>query len=232
VTSHQKKITISKNGPYLVTGEIPLAIQTIGANEKGDSTEWKQGKKFPATGQYALCRCGGSRNKPFCDGTHAKIGFDGTETASHETVMEQAEVLDGPVMQLADAEELCAFARFCDPNGKVWNQVEHTDSPEMRKHFTKQVGMCPSGRLIAIDKENGSAIEPELAQSIGVVEDPAEECSGPLWIRGGIHIIGSDGYAYEVRNRVTLCRCGRSQNKPFCNGAHAGDPKFRDGLDI
>lgn len=232
MSSHQKKITISKNGPYLVTGDVPLAIQTIGTNAKGESTEWKQGKKFPVTEQYALCRCGDSKNKPFCDGTHAKIAFDGTETASHETVMEQAKVLDGPVMQLADAEPLCAFARFCDPNGQVWSQVEHTDDPETRRHFEHQVGMCPSGRLIAIDKQNGSAVEPKLAQSIGVVEDPAEECSGPLWIRGDIPLFGSDGFAYEVRNRMTLCRCGRSENKPFCNGAHAGDPKFRDGLDM
>jgi len=231
MTSHQKKITISRNGPYLVTGNVPLAVQIIGTNGKGESTEWKEGKKFSVTEQYALCRCGGSKNKPFCDGTHARIAFDGAETASHKTVMEQAQVLDGPAMQLADAQELCAFARFCDPNGQVWSQVEGTDNPETRKHFVHQVGMCPSGRLIAIDKQTGSAVEPELTQSIGVVEDPAEECSGPLWIRGGIALVGSDGYAYEVRNRMTLCRCGRSQNKPFCNGAHAGDPKFHDGIE-
>ena len=38
---------------------------------------------------------------------------------------------------------------------------------------------------------------------------------------GGIPIHGADGQAYEVRNRVTLCRCGRSANKPYCDGAHA-----------
>jgi len=226
----KKKITISRDGPYLVTGKVPLAIQIIGTNNQGESDEWKKGNELPSTGEYALCRCGASKTKPFCDGTHAAIGFDGTETASRQAVMEQAEVIDGPGMQLADAEDLCAFARFCDPNGKVWSQVGRTDDPGPRKHFVRQVGMCPAGRLIAIDKRNGSAVEPALAQSIGVVEDPAEECSGPLWIRGGISLLSSDGYIYEVRNRMTLCRCGRSQNKPFCNSAHAGDPKFRDGL--
>jgi CDGSH-type Zn-finger protein len=54
-----------------------------------------------------------------------------------------------------------------------------------------------------------------------LVEDPAQICSGPLWLRGGIAVISSDGYQYEVRNRVTLCRCGASQNKPFCDGTHA-----------
>ena len=63
-----------------------------------------------------------SNKKPFCDGTHARIGFDGTETASRKPVMEQAQVLEGPSMQLADAEVLCAFARFCDPNGQVFGR--------------------------------------------------------------------------------------------------------------
>lgn len=227
---NHKKITISKNGPYIVSGTVPLVMETIGVDHKRESIKWVEGHKFPASEKYALCRCGESKTKPFCDGTHAKIGFDGAETASRAPVMEQAEILDGPAMQLADAEGLCAFARFCDPHGRVWNQVEHTDDPKERAQFTRQVGMCPSGRLIPIDKETGKAVEPELPQSIGVIEDPAQECSGPLWVRGGIALVGADGHTYEVRNRVTLCRCGRSQNKPFCNGSHAGDPKFRDGL--
>jgi len=91
------------------------------------------------------------------------------------------------------------------------------------------VGQCPSGRLLAIDKQTGK-VEPHLAQSIGVVEDPSIECSGPLWVRGGVPLISADGSNYEIRNRMTLCRCGRSENKPFCNGSHAADPKFRDHL--
>jgi CDGSH-type Zn-finger protein len=228
--SSHKKIIVSTNGPYLVSGSVPLAFQTIGVNDDGESSEWIEGDAFPAVAEYALCRCGESNTKPFCDGTHAKIGFDGTETASRKPIMQQAELLDGPTMQLADAEVLCAFARFCDPHGRVWNQVENTDDPTVRAQFIQQVGDCASGRLIAIDKDTGKPIEPTLPQSIGVVEDPALKCSGPLWVRGGISLVGADGRAYEVRNRMTLCRCGRSENKPFCNGAHAADPKFRDGL--
>jgi CDGSH-type Zn-finger protein len=227
--SSHKKIVVSKNGPYLVSGSVPMSLLNIGVDDKGLSTQWVEGEKIPAPESCALCRCGGSKNKPFCDGTHAKIGFEGTETASHETVMDQAEVMDGPAMQLADAEVLCAYARFCDPNGRIWNQVGHTDNPRVRGHFIKQAGDCPAGRLLAIDKANGTVVEPKLPQSIGVVEDPANGCSGPLWVRGGIEMTGADGRAYEVRNRMTLCRCGRSENKPFCNGAHAADPKFKDG---
>jgi CDGSH-type Zn-finger protein len=229
--SGDKKITISRNGPYLVSGSVPLAVQTIGVNNHGLSTAWVEGRTLPSSPQYALCRCGQSKKKPFCDGTHAKVSFNGTETASNEPVIKQAELLDGPAMQLADAEVLCAFARFCDPHGRVWNQVERTDDPKVREQFIQQVGDCPSGRLLALDKATGKPVEPALPQSIGIVEDPAQECSGPLWVRGGIPLVGADGQAYEVRNRMTLCRCGRSENKPFCNGSHAADPKFRDGLE-
>ena len=225
-----KKITISKNGPYIVSGSVPLAIQTIGVDRNGDSTEWVEGRAFASSPQYALCRCGRSKTKPFCDGTHSKVGFDGTETASHVPVAQQAKVLDGATMQLLDAEVLCAFARFCDPHGQVWNQVERTDDERMRSQFIRQVGSCPSGRLIAVDKQTGEPVEPKFPQSIGVVEDPAQNCSGPLWVRGGIPLIGADGQTYELRNRMTLCRCGRSENKPFCNGAHAADPKFDDDI--
>ncbi|MCI1278001.1 MAG: CDGSH iron-sulfur domain-containing protein [Nitrospira sp.] len=228
--SKQKKITVAKNGPYLVSGSVPLVFQTIGVNSDGESSEWVEGDAIPTSAEYALCRCGASKKKPFCDGTHAKIGFDGTETASRKPVMQQATVIDGPTMQLADAEDLCAFGRFCDPHGRVWNQVKDTDDAGLRAQFVRQVGDCPAGRLMAIDKETGKSIEPTLPQSIGVVEDPALKCSGPLWVRGGIELIDADGQAYEIRNRMTLCRCGRSENKPFCNGAHAADPKFRDGL--
>ena len=118
-----RKITVSKNGPYIVSGSVPPAIQTIGVDGKGESTEWVEGKALASSPQYALCRCGQSKTKPFCDGTHSKVGFDGTETASHAPVAQQAKVLDGPTMQLLDAEVLCASARFCEPHGQVWNQV-------------------------------------------------------------------------------------------------------------
>jgi hypothetical protein len=83
--------------------------------------------------------------------------------------------------------------------------------------------------LVLLEKPSEKAIEPTLPQSIGLVEDPVEACSGPLWVRGGIPVISQTGEPYEVRNRVTLCRCGQSSNKPFCDGSHAS-VKFRDGL--
>ena len=223
------KVVVSKNGPYLVSGNVPLAKQTIVGDTQGESAAWKQGDPYPQQGSYALCRCGHSKSKPFCDGTHTKVGFDGTETASRESYRAQAQVVEGPVLALMDAESLCAFARFCDPNGQVWSQVEHTDEAKVRSNFVRQVNDCPSGRLVAWDRASGKPLEHPLPVSIGIIEDPVEEVSGPLWLRGGIPLVSADGFAYEVRNRMTVCRCGASKNKPFCDGSHAA-VKFRDSL--
>ncbi|TPK95564.1 iron-binding protein [Mesorhizobium sp. B2-4-12] len=220
------RVTVTRNGPYLVTGDLSLCEQTIGTDSDGESEEWIE-KILPSPGpKFALCRCGHSNNKPFCDGSHARVGFIGTEVAARTMYLDQAEAFDGPFLALLDVESLCAFARFCDPKGQVWSQVAKTDDPEVRATFIRQVQNCPSGRLVVWDKARGSAIEPELAPSIGLIEDPAEGCSGPLWLRGGIAVVSADGEEYEVRNRMTLCRCGGSRNKPFCDGTHAAI-KFR-----
>jgi CDGSH-type Zn-finger protein len=221
------KVQITKNGPYLVTGALPLRKETIGTNPAGESVKWVEGKPIAAQATYALCRCGHSATKPFCDGSHAKVGFDGTETASREPYQKQAKLMEGPSLSLTDVENLCAFARFCDPNGQVWNQVNETDDPNTKKNFLRQVGECPSGRLVAWDNSTGKPIEPKYDLSIGLIEDPANQCAGPVWLKGGVQVIGADGFHYEVRNRVTLCRCGASQNKPFCDGMHASI-KFKD----
>ncbi|WP_200873893.1 CDGSH iron-sulfur domain-containing protein [Dyella japonica] len=226
-TKAHVQVTVSKNGPYLVVGDIPLAKQTVVADAQGGSEEWREGPPIEHKPTYALCRCGQSQTKPFCDGSHQKVGFDGTETASREPYLDQAQVMNGPTHALTDVENLCAFARFCDPNGQVWSQVGGTDDPPVRANFIRQVNQCPSGRLVAWDRATGAPVETPLPVSIGLVEDPVEACSGPLWLRGGIPVVSSDGFTYEVRNRVTLCRCGQSKNKPFCDGTHAAI-HFRD----
>jgi CDGSH-type Zn-finger protein len=215
------KIQVLKDGPYLVSGGLPLSEQWIVTNEEGESLDYREGKKYPAQAQYALCRCGQSGNKPFCDGTHKKAPFDGTETVSREPYLKQAETIEGPAVRLTDAESLCAFARFCDPKGRIWNLVERTDDPEVRKIVEYEAGHCPAGRLVAWDRKTGEAIEPKFEPSLGLIEDTEKKVGGPIWVRGGIPVVGADGKTYEVRNRMTLCRCGRSGNKPFCDGSHA-----------
>lgn len=223
------KIVVSKNGPYLVSGDVPLQIQVITPDKEGFSWDWKPGPAFEVKTTYALCRCGQSKKKPFCDGTHSKIGFNGEETADRVPVAEISETYDGPALTLNDAEDLCAFARFCDPGGKIWSLIENTDDPKVRELAIREATHCPSGRLVVKDKKTGREIEETLPPSIGIVEDPALKCSGPLWVRGSIPLESQDGTPYETRNRMTLCRCGASENKPFCNGSHASI-KFNDGL--
>lgn len=225
--NHAARVVVSEDGPYIVSGNVPLAKQIISTDAEGGSESWQQGKVYSDQETYSLCRCGNSKTKPFCDGSHLRTHFDGTETASREPYLKQAQVMEGPHMLLTDAEGLCAFGRFCDPHGQVWNQVGHTDKAEARKNLVRQVGNCPAGRLVVWDKKTEKAIEPTLPVSIGLIEDPAQECSGPIWLRGGIQVEAADGFEYAVRNRVTLCRCGQSQNKPFCDGSHAA-VKFRD----
>ena len=213
------KVRVSKDGPYLVSGGIPLTKQIIGIDAAGDSYKWSEGQKCPSKDNYALCRCGRSKNKPFCYGTHNKVNFDGTETASREPYLNQAKRIDGPALELTDAVELCASARFCERAGGIWNLTEQSEDSEAKRIAIEEAGNCPSGRLVVWDK-NGKDIEPKFEPSIGVVEDPQKGMRGPIWVRGGIPVESADGSVYEIRNRVTLCRCGKSSNKPFCDGSH------------
>jgi CDGSH-type Zn-finger protein len=226
--AHGKRIKVTKDGPYFVSGGVRITKQSIICDSDGESESWEEDACFEDRESCGLCRCGESHVKPFCDGTHSRIGFDGTETASRATYAEQAERIEGAALDLDDVKSLCAEARFCHRGGGEWNRVKDCDA-ESVELVIRESALCPSGRYVAIDKTTGLEIEPELPVSIGVVEDPTLGVSGPLWVRGGITIESADGETYQVRNRVTLCRCGHSANKPFCDGTHI-EAGFEDGL--
>jgi len=214
------KIQVSENGPYIVTGSAPLTVMEISYDDEGDCRSWKKVREYPLQERYTLCRCGYSQNKPFCDGTHAKVRFDGTETAGDEPYLQSPTIVRGPELELTDCKELCARARFCMRAGGIWSLAEQSDTPEARNTAVEEACNCPSGRLVLHDRKTGETVEPILDTSIVVVEDPVREEHGPLWVRGGIPVESAAGRTYTVRNRVTLCRCGRSGNKPFCDGSH------------
>lgn len=214
------KIKIIEDGPYTVYGGIPLIEYMYIPDEDGLSKGWKEGRHHSEKDEYDLCRCGQSKEAPFCDGTHAEIFFDGTETASRQPFDAQVEPPTvGPELVLTDVISLCALARFCDRAGGAWDNTRNSDQPDAKKISIQEVWDCPAGRLVLHDKE-GHLVEPEFHPSIAVVFDPVKNLPGPLWVRGGIPIEGADGFIYEIRNRVTLCRCGKSVNKPFCDGRH------------
>jgi hypothetical protein len=81
------------------------------------------------------------------------------------------------------------------------------------------VEKCPSGALTY--RFDGDDVEPLMATAIAITDD------GPLWVTGGIPVTTADGSTIETRNRVTLCRCGASANKPLCDGSHKA-AGFRD----
>ncbi len=214
------KIKIIKGGPYIVSGGVPLLKQIIDTDDEGHSYQWRMETEYPLKETYSLCRCGQSKNKPYCDGAHSKVGFDGTETATRESYMDEAVETEGPELILTDVWLLCDHSRFCQRAGGIRELIAKSDDHEARKMAIDQGHHCPSGRLIVWDKKTGRALEPEFKMSIVMIRDPQKNCEGPIWVRGGILIESYDGTAYEVRNRVTLCQCGKSENKPFCDGSH------------
>ena len=214
------KITVSRNGPYLVTGGIPLIQEEICNDDEGFCRTWRVAKRFPVQEEYALCRCGHSKNKPFCDGTHEEIQFNGTETAGDESYLRYPAIIKGPEIDLMDHEGLCVHARFCMRAGGIWDLTMQSDNSDAKATAIEEACNCPSGRLIIRDHKTGEPIERTLEKSIVVIEYPAKGEHGPLWIRGGTPVESADGNRYVIRNRVTLCRCGKSRNKPFCDGSH------------
>lgn len=218
------KVKILKNGPYIVSGSVPLSEKIIVSN--GKNNEFKAGREFPLSEEYALCRCGHSKNPPFCDGSHEKARFNGTETASRDKYATRAVLQEGPDLNLMD-DDRCAYARFCHrEHGSVWDLTDKSDNSQLRKEAIGAACDCPSGRLVALDKE-GNPIEPKFEPSIEILQDPEKGVSGPLYVKGNIPIESERGFTYEIRNRVTLCRCGESSNKPFCNAAHVSI-RYRD----
>ena len=116
---------------------------------------------------------------------------------------------------LADDRSLCIMAGFCHTRTtSVWDLFQE-DTPARRQVMRQMVENCPSGRIVLLRSADGSVDESALAPEIAVLP------GGPLWVRGNLQVIGADGREWEARNRVTLCRCGASNNKPFCDAAHA-----------
>lgn len=224
------KIVINSTGPYLVYGKPPLSQQFIMPDIEGNSWEYKQGLTYSTdTTPTALCRCGHSKNQPYCDGSHLTANWDPTLTAENIPLLKDAEVLDGVNIQLTDNSSYCALARFCDAKGKVWSLLDNSADPQARELAIREASNCPAGRLKAWDTKTGKPFEPKYNPSLVLLEDTMAQCSGPIWVRGGIPIDSDTGIQYELRNRVTLCRCGKSSNKPYCDGSHVAT-KFHDSL--
>jgi CDGSH-type Zn-finger protein len=208
------QIWVLPRGPYVMTGGIDVFDA--------------EGQLRKHGGVCVLCRCGGSRTKPFCDGTHARIGFEGTETADHGLMADRRKAYptaDGAIV--FDDRARCAhFGQCTDRCPKAFGVsdedfVDPTAAPTAE--LQSVVAGCPSGALTFAPAGSDTPAEEHQEPSIHPIVD------GPYRVRGGIEVFDANGTPYEVRERQTLCRCGNSRNKPFCDGSHwyAG---FRDPL--
>jgi CDGSH-type Zn-finger protein len=222
--TYNKKIVVQKNGPYLVYGDVPLVRKAQVVSEFGEPIAWRKGEVIETSGYYELCRCGHSSNKPFCDNTHEKIGFDGTESAVTRPTVERQVILAGGTHIVVKRDfALCMEAGFCGNRfANIPKMVGNTDDTRVRSLVIAMIERCPSGSYTYSIEPGEADMEPDLPQQVAVVTEMTDDgpIMGPLWITGNIPIERSDGKPFETRNRVTLCRCGLSKTKPLCDGTH------------
>ncbi len=209
----QANVKVQPNGPYVVTGSVPLRTKEPVMSEHGEPLTWRTNEVTDQGAAYALCRCGGSTNKPYCDGTHSSNGFDGTEAGATDSYEQRKTSYPGTGIEMFDDRGICVHAGFCGNQvSNVWKMSTKTDDTQVRAQVMAMVERCPSGALTY--EVDGVAVEPDLPVEVSIIPD------GPIWLSGGIAVERSDGQPVEIRNRVTLCRCGESASKPLCDGSH------------
>ena len=193
-------ITPAPNGPLLVKN-----LKTL-TNRNG-SIETKA--------SIALCRCGGSKNKPFCDGTHKQIGFDGSKHP--DRVKDRRRDYAGAKITVHDNRGLCAHAGHCtDGLPDVFRSGENpwiTPDADDVKKVIEAVRKCPSGAL-------GYSIDGVEQPRPGTAPAILVSHNGPYVVTGGVELQETERMQGMSSERCTLCRCGGSKNKPFCDGSH------------
>jgi CDGSH-type Zn-finger protein/truncated hemoglobin YjbI len=199
------------DGPYLVTGARSLL-------------DWL-GRPLPVRPQLALCRCGGSKIKPLCDGTHASSGF--TSDKDPGRVPDRRDTYPGQQVTIYDNRGICQHSGFCtDRLASVFHSGGEpfvTPSGGRMDEIIRAVRDCPSGALsYGIDNVEARGEVDWHGKREPVIEVTKD---GPYRVTGGIELTdgqGNDEHRNEgaSRERYALCRCGHSQNKPFCSGMH------------
>jgi CDGSH-type Zn-finger protein len=222
--ANEPRIEVQPHGPYLVSGTVPLTRRRIVRSEHDEPMTWKTTARLKDRETMALCRCGGSSHKPFCDGTHQTNGFDGTEAAPTSTYDERAKPYPTTQVVVRDDRSICEHAGFCGNRvSNVWKMASGpaADDSVIRAQMLAMIERCPSGALTYRLEGDDQDVEPLLAAGVAVTDD------GPYFVTGGLPVARADGQPLEARNRVTLCRCGASAHKPLCDGSHK-EIGFRD----
>ena len=209
-------IQAARGGPYLVTNMHTILTHL--------------GQPLPTPPQVALCRCGNSARKPFCDGSHA-AGF--TDAKDPNRVPDRRDAYHGEQVTIFDNRGICQHSGLCTNRlSTVFRTSQEpfvAPSGGRMDEIIRAVRDCPSGALsLAFAEPAGPDVaeERDLADWHGRRE-PAIEITrdGPYRITGRIALNGHDGGDVaraegSSREHYALCRCGHSQNKPFCSGMH------------
>lgn len=218
------KIHIRKNGAYRVSGNLALVRKVQISSEHGEPLTWQKTVVLETDPVYILCRCGLSNDKPFCDKSHKNSDFDGTETAATNTFEERKIVYEGSTnISIKRDYSICAESGFCGNRlADIEKLVERTDDSIVRAQVIAMIERCPSGSYTYALSDESEDIEPDYPQQIAVTTETTSEgpIAGPLWVTGYVSILRADGQPMERRNRIALCRCGHSKNKPLCDGTH------------
>ncbi len=205
------EIRCERDGPYLVTNAENLTDHL--------------GRPIPVRPEMALCRCGESAIKPFCDGTHATNGFSGAKDP--ERVPDRRDTYEGQQVTVLDNRGVCQHSGYCTDRlptvFRTGTEPFVAPSGGRMDEIIRAVRDCPSGALsYAIDER-----EEREATDHGVRRAPAIEVTrdGPYRVTGGIPLTAADGTDVPrgegaSREHYALCRCGHSRNKPFCSGTH------------
>ena len=223
-TSAGQKIVVLDDGPYKVQGGVPLVRKTQVVSEYGEPLTWKKEEAIETADPYVLCRCGHSHDKPFCDAAHWETPFDAAEgAATGPTAERQRTYAGGTHIVVKRDDALCSGSGFCGNRvTNVEQMVPGTGDTQVRAQVMAMIERCPSGALTYAVEAGQADVEPDLPPQIAVITEitSAGPVAGPLWVTGNIPIERADGQLLETRNRVMLCGCGLSKNKPLCDGAH------------
>jgi CDGSH-type Zn-finger protein len=170
----------------------------------------------------ALCRCGGSNNKPFCDGTHGKNEFKSKKETDGK--LNKRINYEGRHITIHDNRGICAHQGFCTDNSPTvfkMNEEPWIDPDGAPKdEIIETIKKCQSGALSYSVK----GVEHQ-DQNRGPLVKASKD--GPHYVTGGIELIGEKFGEGASKEHYCLCRCGGSENKPFCDGTH-WDIKFKD----
>lgn len=186
----------------------PLVVKRL------DSFTGPDGQALEVKPVMALCRCGGSKTKPFCDGSHKTNGFDGRSgtPAGRNRVIDY----DGQEVTVTFNPLVCAHAAECARIApKVFDAAERPwirPDKGSRAEIEAVIAHCPSGALALRSDTEITHLVADRAR-IEVMRD------GPYMVRDADMAVPHPGEATTPRKYV-LCRCGKSGIKPYCDGSH------------